>query len=690
SNVLLFGVVEEAEKNCLLKNATVAINPMFAGGGSSLKVPDFFAAELPMVSTITGIRGYGLIDGRHFLAADANSFPACLKRLLADGSLRTSLRRNALEYAKANVDWSVLGKRYLSALRGLTRHPRRLLVVTYRFTGLPLGGAEAYLDNLLRELAKIGAFSIDVATYDVGRIANKWHFSAEYGPADSAASPSAYVENLFRFPLDATDPVADFDACKKLFSMWMEESRIQGREFLDMFQAPILLGGWNFPEKRTDGTTTRWSSKLAEIYVGQSAKNLKMTGFVPKGRILTPCIGGEESGQSYSGAFDLCFPLTVGGHQIVQVVIDGASDFENDPRELGAHFHRIAIEDANGWREVSLGDDYASCALARDVDRWVRSLVSLTEKRAPEDDGLFVTVRGPHSSALKAWLEENIARYEVVLAQGVPFASSVDALEVSKTHHVPCVLLPHFHMEDKYYHWQSFYRAFRSADLVLATPRSAADSFFEPLGAKSHHVLGGGASGDEFLPEMLDKAAKAFLKVHTVNGLFILVLGRKAGGKNYRMVMDAVAQLNRRGHRLDLVMIGPDDDGVQIDEANVYYYGMQPRDVVVGALARCLCVVNMSGSESFGIVLIESWLAGRPVIAQRNCAAFAELVRDGENGFLAETDDEIAVAVSCYLDDEELARRFGDAGKTVAHAFTWNALAEDVNSCLLDTARRHA
>ena len=689
-NVILFGVLEEEEKNCLLKNATVAINPLFAGGGSSLKVPDFFAAELPVVSTKIGVRGYGLVDGVHFLSADAESFPNCLNRLLGDESLRSSLRKNALAFAKANVDWPVLGKRYLSALRGLTRRSQRLLVVTYRFTDLPLGGAEAYLNNLLGELAKISAFSIDVATYDVGRIANKWHFSAEYGPTDSTTRNPDYLENLFRFPLDAANSNANFNSCKKLFSMWMKESRVQGREFLDIFETPILLGGWNFPEKKIDGTYARWSSKNAEIYLGHGAKNLTMTGFIPSEGVLTLFVSGEKLGQSYKGAFDLNIPLAMRGDQIVKVVVEGAPDIENDPRELGARFHRIALEDANGWKEVSLGDDYASHALARDADRWVRSLILLTQKRAPEEDDLFVAVRGPHSSALNAWLEENIARYDVVLAQGVPFASSVNALEISKRCRVPCVLLPHFHMEDKYYHWQSFYRAFREADLVLASPRSAAHSFFEPLGARSHNVLGGGANGAEFLPVALDKASEAFRKVHTAIKPFMLVLGRKAGGKNYRMVIEALGQLNRQGHRLDLVMIGPDDDGVRIDESNAYYYGMQAREVVVGALASCLCVVNMSGSESFGIVLIESWLAGRPVIAQRNCAAFAELVKDGETGFLVETAQEIADAVLSYLKDEDMAFKLGEAGKKFAQAFTWNALAEDVNACLLDVVCRPA
>jgi glycosyltransferase involved in cell wall biosynthesis len=188
--------------------------------------------------------------------------------------------------------------------------------------------------------------------------------------------------------------------------------------------------------------------------------------------------------------------------------------------------------------------------------------------------------------------------------------------------------------------------------------------------------------------ENLKVASEAFIQAHGFSRPFMLVLGRKAGGKNYRLAIEALAQLNRKNYAIDLVMIGPDDDGVIIDIPNVYYLGMQPREVVIGALAHCLCVINMSSSESFGIVLIESWLAGRPVIVQRNCAAFAELVHDGKNGFLVETPEEIVESVIQYLSEPDYAKQCGKAGLEIAKSYTWFSLAETINNHLFSLANK--
>jgi glycosyltransferase involved in cell wall biosynthesis len=137
------------------------------------------------------------------------------------------------------------------------------------------------------------------------------------------------------------------------------------------------------------------------------------------------------------------------------------------------------------------------------------------------------------------------------------------------------------------------------------------------------------------------------------------------------------------GVDLDFVMIGPDDDGFALSGQRIHYYGSQPRAVVLGALASARCLVNMSDSESFGIVLLESWMAGRPVIANRSTAAFAELVEDGRNGFLADGVEDVARGIQRYLLEPELARQHGSAGRQDAMKYEWNVLADGILSSIL-------
>jgi glycosyltransferase involved in cell wall biosynthesis len=167
----------------------------------------------------------------------------------------------------------------------------------------------------------------------------------------------------------------------------------------------------------------------------------------------------------------------------------------------------------------------------------------------------------------------------------------------------------------------------------------------------------------------------------------VLVLGRKAGGKNYQMTIDAILAINGDGHRLDLVLIGPDDDGMPVTAPNTYYYGAQSRDVVLGALSLALCLVNMSESESFGIVLLEAWLSGRPVVAQRKCVAFAELVVSGENGILVESTSELVAAVQYYLSSPGVAAQHAANGRAIAEEYSWGSIASKIEAILLSASQ---
>jgi glycosyltransferase involved in cell wall biosynthesis len=74
-NVLLCGVVEDEVKSILIGLADVALNPIFFGGGSSLKLAEYLAAGIPVISTEVGMGGYDLKDGIHVIKANPEEFP---------------------------------------------------------------------------------------------------------------------------------------------------------------------------------------------------------------------------------------------------------------------------------------------------------------------------------------------------------------------------------------------------------------------------------------------------------------------------------------------------------------------------------------------------------------------------------------------------------------------------------------
>lgn len=150
AGVHLAGRVSEARKAALLAAAHVAINPVTLGGGSSLKLGDYLAAGVPVVSTATGARGMGLSDGETALIAELGpAFVAALDRLRTDPVTWRRLAAAGRALAQADLDWRHLGQRMsglLAAGAARTAAWPSVLLVVSRPRGASLPGLCAALD----------------------------------------------------------------------------------------------------------------------------------------------------------------------------------------------------------------------------------------------------------------------------------------------------------------------------------------------------------------------------------------------------------------------------------------------------------------------------------------------------------------------------------------------------------------
>jgi glycosyltransferase involved in cell wall biosynthesis len=685
ANVLPCGFVSRSEKTALLQLAAVAINPMRRGGGSSLKVAEYLAAGLPLLSTAVGLRGFALAPGRDAVVAELDGFAAALRDLLADAPRRAALAARAAAYARQHCDWAPLARRYGELLERLIRaRPTRLLVCTFRFTDPPLGGAETFLFRVLEQLARQHRFAIDVATFGISAIETVGHFGAGYAPGPVAQPP--FVRRTYGFAVEAPPRPALLDACRDLFDLWQREDAALAAPFAERFDEVVLLGGWYPLENYRDGTQ-RWTGARAQLAVPPRCRALTLHGRVPRPTPLTITRGGRELyTATVRGAFTvrLALPADTAG----PVTLDSAAVFRSrsDPRRLGVCITAITADDGGGARPVSLADDYSALLRRTDPGAWIAALIAATTRRAPADDARVVFTRGPQSAAYDRWLAEHVGEYDVVLAHGLPFSPAVAAGAAARAAGVPCVVLPHFHIDDRYYHWQAYYALLRQARRVIAAPDRSLPLFFARIGAPAVALPGGGIDPEEFAD--LAAARRAFRGVHAAPRPFVLVLGRKEANKGYHRVLAAAARLRARGTACDVVLIGADADGVPVARDGVYAYGSQPRAVALGAIAECACLATMSESESFGIVVVEAWACGRPVIANADCPAFAELVDDGVDGLLCRTDAELEAALARLLAEPALAARLGAAGRDKALArYTWPRLAAAIAAVLHDAAQ---
>lgn len=100
-----------------LKAADMAVVPLMQGGGTRMKLLDYFAAGIPVVSTAKGAEGLALQDGREILIRDDHAdFAAAIAQLLRDESLASQLADNARRFVD-RLDWRNIGLAYAELFR---------------------------------------------------------------------------------------------------------------------------------------------------------------------------------------------------------------------------------------------------------------------------------------------------------------------------------------------------------------------------------------------------------------------------------------------------------------------------------------------------------------------------------------------------------------------------------------------
>ena len=112
-NVIITGFVEEHEKVEYLQASDIAINPMLSGSGTNIKMFDFMAAGLPIVTTKIGARGISNTNGNLYSICEPTCHDLRKKtiELYNDKVLSSTFRKNGLNEASDKYDWGRISER---------------------------------------------------------------------------------------------------------------------------------------------------------------------------------------------------------------------------------------------------------------------------------------------------------------------------------------------------------------------------------------------------------------------------------------------------------------------------------------------------------------------------------------------------------------------------------------------------
>lgn len=119
-NVELVGTVSSEFKQAVLSVADVALNPVTTGSGTNIKMLDYFAAGVPVISTAFGARGLGIEPEKHYLAAEPDQFVSALRRFRAAPiDVLDSIVRAARTHVEQRLSWAAIADDLLATLPSL-------------------------------------------------------------------------------------------------------------------------------------------------------------------------------------------------------------------------------------------------------------------------------------------------------------------------------------------------------------------------------------------------------------------------------------------------------------------------------------------------------------------------------------------------------------------------------------------
>lgn len=169
--------------------------------------------------------------------------------------------------------------------------------------------------------------------------------------------------------------------------------------------------------------------------------------------------------------------------------------------------------------------------------------------------------------------------------------------------------------------------------------------------------------------------AVRFRRKYQIDSPFLLYAGRKDAGKKVDVLIQYfLAYKKRSPSKLKLILIG----GGNIEfpkNGDVIDLGFVPAQDKHDAYAAASVFCNPSQFESFSLVIMESWLAERPVLVNGDCAVTTDFARKSNGGLYYQNYIEFEKCLQYLLTNPGTARQMGANGRDfVLKNFSWDAI----------------
>jgi D-inositol-3-phosphate glycosyltransferase len=395
-----------------------------------------------------------------------------------------------------------------------------------------------------------------------------------------------------------------------------------------------------------------------------------------------PAIGGSEK---YIG--DLSEELATRGHE-VDVYTSRSLDYhewvnELEPRERMNGVDVVRFRSMRRTRFVWRVLNWSQNRYWKTRSRWLEPLIWFGG--------------GPLCPGMFARLLSRLPRYDLVHLNCLVYGHVAYGYLAARLRHVPVVLTPHVHVDQECTYGVGYQlRILRGADHVLADTAGERD-FLLKLGLEPRRVT---VAGVGLRAEDYPAQDQAMCRRHLglpEDAFVMLFLGRQVEYKGLEAALEACVALRARHPHMVLLIVGPETDYSRAlfaryrGQSGLHNLGAVPDSMRLAALNACDCLVLPSAGEAFGIVFLEAWIVGKPVIGPRT-PAVAALIEDGRDGWLVPPGDPAALveALGRWIDAPELAARMGARGRhKVLDRYTCARIADVIERVYGRTVRAY-
>jgi glycosyltransferase involved in cell wall biosynthesis len=324
---------------------------------------------------------------------------------------------------------------------------------------------------------------------------------------------------------------------------------------------------------------------------------------------------------------------------------------------LDVHFFPVdADRDVGEFLRAQAQIDHGGPVSARDEAIWIRNSVN--------------------SRALCDYLKTHGAEFDRILAGPYLFGVTYHAAQVwpAKTLLVPCL------HDEVFAYLELMHGMFDSVAGCLfnsAPERELARQLYAFPDDKSA-VVGMGLDAFEVDPS-------AFAKRHGLAQPYVMYAGRREAGKGTPLLCDYLyAFRERTGRDLKLVCTGsgPIEAPPALQE-HILDLGFVSEQEKREAMAGAVAFVHPSVNESFGIVLLEAWLAGTPGLVHARSAVLRWQCAQSNGGLWFRHYPDFEEALLRLLDDPPLRHALGAAGRAyVRRTYAWPAVEQRLFAAL--------